>query len=486
MKALNVKAFISMLILSGLVTSCAGGNTTPQDTKVPTDGSETTTSVGSSSYTDDQREYWEPLASENLGGEFRVAVKKAGKFYVQEESGDIINDAIYQRNLAVETLYNVTMKEIVAEQSTVQASILAADDSYDVYFVPLYRQAAQMATAGLLTNVNEIDSISLDSVWWDQNLIETTTIAGKNFYLAGDIDYTLYGRTIALFFNKPKMAEVSDEDIYKLVSDGKWTISMLDKLQRNATRDLNGDTVMDDKDSYGIINSSVHSLVLFAASGGRIVTNNDGNFELTMNSPRNAEAITKIFEVTLGASEYCFNTDTTTISNKWERIREMFRNDQALLQSTVLYNAINQRSMESDFGILPYPKLDEAQESYYSTSFNDNYIFVIPKSVKDVERVGKIMNALAFEGRFTVKQAFYDEALGTKFIRDEESKEMLDIIFDNVIFDVGFIYNINGLGDLLNNMHKAGNDNFASEYAKIAVGAEVALEDLIELISDLG
>ncbi|MBE6611473.1 MAG: hypothetical protein E7632_03170 [Ruminococcaceae bacterium] len=475
-------SFALILGQLALLASCGGSDT-------PSGNSSDATASGAtgdkSGYTDEMREYFDPIPAENLGGEFRVGVGAEGQFHIAEENGDIINDALYRRNLAVSTLYGVEMKEIVTKDDNVTSSVLAGDDAYDAYFVNLYRNAAKLATADMLTDVNSIDSLNLDAIWWDQNLLDTTTIAGKQFFLAGDIDYTLYGRTIALFFNKAKMKDMTDENIYQLVLDGKWTFDKFDSLQKNATQDLNGDAKMDDQDSYGVIYSAVHASVLYSASGGRIVENNNGNFTLVMDNNRNMDVITKIFDITLGASEYCYNTDKESQDGIWDRVLVMFRNKQALFQSTVLYNAIKQRSMEDDFGILPYPKYDEAQENYYATSYNGNKVFVIPKTVSETERVGKILNALCFEGRFTVKPAFYDEALGTKFIRDDESKEMLDIIFNNIIYDVGFMYNLNSLGDLIRNMHKKGNTNFASEYAKMKVAAQTELDDLIKMIDEM-
>jgi len=479
------KAVSFALILGqlALLASCGGAD---MPSTAPSSDTPASDNAGDTiAYTDEQREFFDAIPAEKLGGDFRVAVTAAEQFVTEAENGDIINDAIYQRNLAVETLYDVDIKEVVTDLKTAKASILAGDDAYDIVRANLYRDAANMATGDYLADINAIDSLNLDALWWDQNLLDTTTIAGKQFFLAGDIDYTLYGRTICLFFNKAKMVDVTDDNIYQLVSDGKWTYSVFDKLQRNATQDLNGDAKMDDKDSYGLICSAVHAHVLYAASGERIAAPDGDGFKLIMNNTRGVDVITKVFDITLGAKDYIYNTDTAPQDGIWDRVLVMFRGEQALFQSTVLYNAINQRSMESDFGILPYPKYDEAQEKYYSTSYNGNAVFTIPKTVTDTERVGKIMNALAFEGRFTVKPAFYDEALGTKFIRDDESKEMLDIIFDNIIYDVGFMYNLNGLGDLLRNMHKAGNANFASEYAGKATAAQTALDDLIKQIDEM-
>ena len=478
-------SLILCLALALSITGC-GNESNPGDETTLSQNNDTT-AAPENTYTPDDREYWEPIKAENLGGDFTVGVPSVNSFVFDEETGDTISDAMYARNLAVEQLYGINIKEVVTDKKQFQTMVLAQENSLDVQKSALSRDAANFATADLLTSLDNIKTLNPDAEWWDQNLRAEVAPAGKHFFLAGDIEYTLYARSVILTFNKSKMADVYDGDIYQLVKDGKWTFDEFSKLVKSSTSDLNGDGVMDDKDSYGIINSSIHATILYYAAGERILTpNKSGGYDLTMNSARGNDVISKIFDITPGSAEYCYNTDKVSQDGVWDRVLAMFRNEQALFQSTVLYNIINQRSMESDFGILPYPKYDEEQSRYYAASANGNHVFVIPKTATELDRIGKIMNALCFEGRFTVKKAFYDEALGVKFIRDDESKDMLDIIFDSVIFDVGYIFNPGKLGTLLQTMHKSGNTNFASQYAGLESAAKTATEELVEKMKNLG
>ena len=55
----------------------------------------------------------------------------------------------------------------------------------------------------------------------------------------------------------------------------------------------------------------------------------------------------------------------------------------------------------------------------------------------------------------TLVPAYYEKLLGGKFARDDDSVEMLDIIFDSLVFDIGFCYDnwvgcYSALGTLLN------------------------------------
>jgi hypothetical protein len=51
-----------------------------------------------------------------------------------------------------------------------------------------------------------------------------------------------------------------------------------------------------------------------------------------------------------------------------------------------------------------------------------------------------ILEDLSAESRYTLQPAYYDLNLQGKFMRDEESREMLDIILANTAYDIGYIY----------------------------------------------
>ena len=94
------------------------------------------------------------------------------------------------------------------------------------------------------------------------------------------------------------------------------------------------------------------------------------------------------------------------------------------------------RNMEADFGILPLPKYDEAQDTYYGR-MEDGWVYVIPNAPQDTELVGTIFEALSAESRNYVIPAFFDIALTNKYMRDTDSEEMLNMIFNNVLVDLG-------------------------------------------------
>jgi hypothetical protein len=108
--------------------------------------------------------------------------------------------------------------------------------------------------------------------------------------------------------------------------------------------------------------------------------------------------------------------------------------------SGTLDNAPALRQSEVEFGILPFPKYDEDQENYLSHSYDGLSSFGVPLCAYDPEMCGMILEALCAESSYSVIPKYYDVVLQGRLARDEESKEVLDTIRENLYFDFGFVY----------------------------------------------
>ena len=117
-----------------------------------------------------------------------------------------------------------------------------------------------------------------------------------------------------------------------------------------------------------------------------------------------------------------------------QSIFRVFKEGRALFLSHGIGSAGRFRDLKDDFGVLPAPKLDESQESYYNI-IDAGKFMVIPKTASDLDRTGTILESLSYEGYRTVISAYYDTMLKNKLMRDEESIEMLDkyIFPDSVV-----------------------------------------------------
>lgn len=89
------------------------------------------------------------------------------------------------------------------------------------------------------------------------------------------------------------------------------------------------------------------------------------------------------------------------------------------------------RDSTVEFGLLPYPKFDEAQEHYIS--FLNTELMCVPSTVEPA-LAGACTQLLA-ENSGGVKEAYYEYLLKEKVTRDPESAQVLDLIFGNAIND---------------------------------------------------
>jgi hypothetical protein len=125
------------------------------------------------------------------------------------------------------------------------------------------------------------------------------------------------------------------------------------------------------------------------------------------------------------------------------------------------------REMECNFGILPNPKLNEAQSEYYNAVHAWCTTSVSIPITADPERTGIVLEALTAESYYTLRPAYYDISLKNKLMRDDESGEMLDLIFDTRCYDLGHVYNWGGVFDMFGSLAAAKSTDFVSGYEKI-------------------
>lgn len=164
----------------------------------------------------------------------------------------------------------------------------------------------------------------------------------------------------------------------------------------------------------------------------------------------------------------------------------MFQDNRALFYNNQMLVALNLRNMEADFGIVPPPKLDEAQAEYLSP-VNDwwSTLVVVPKTNTQPEMTGQAIEAMGFYGQQIVRPAFIDTTVKSKALRDEDSSEMMELIFKNRVYDAATIFDFGGLRSIDDPLMSRGEGSFASSYAKIEPRAQKAIDKLIGELSGM-
>lgn len=407
--------------------------------------------------------------------------------YAEEENGDAINDAVYHRNRTVESKLNINIKEVRTGDilGFARKSITADDPEYDCV-MPGLTGAGNLASNGYLVSYDKLSYINLDKPWWDQNA-KNMTIGGRLFFTVGDLCLMDKDSIFIIMFNKTVAKNSGIEDLYNLVRENKWTLDKYHSVIKEVTKDINGDGTIGFDDLVGMASSDYAINVLHFNTGETVTKKDSDDYPyFTLNSERGILAAEKAFEIVCDKSAAVLASDLNHIANPWtDGINKMFQEDRALFLLAQITFIHRTRTMESDFGILPSPKLDETQDKYYTSINPGNANCVaVPVTVRDTEKTSVILEALTAESKYTLMPAYYDVTITNKMMRDEESAEMLDIILSSRVFDLGFIFNWGDLGNVPLSLFPKGG-NFVSTYEKREPRALNEMEKTIEAFKEL-
>jgi len=328
--------------------------------------------------------------------------------------------------------------------------------------------------------------MDLTQPWWDQNIVAQTSIAGRLFAVNGDIQILDKGAINALLFNKQLQADYQIEDLYSLVLNGQWTLGKMLEISAQISEDLNGDGIMDDNDRYGLLYYR-DSIPAFLTGTNSFIASKDANDipYMTFNTEKVFNALDAMYEVIYDETVAFHTMRAFGDGGFIIEGNRMFQNNQALLKYVRMTEIEGLRGMDTDFGILPFPKYDQAQENYLSlVNASIGSALAVPVTANP-EEAGAVLEAMAYEARYTLLPAYYEITLKGKITRDDDSEAMLNIIFSNMTYDIGGVYDIGGLvGEIMYHTMTLGR-NMASWYERNEPRALRDLERLVEAILDM-
>ena len=406
-----------------------------------------------------------------------------------EQTGDIVDDAIYQRNITVSERLNVNLDYILkpglwADQDSykgaIRGSVLSGDGEYDIvagYGVFI----ADLAVEGLFGNLNDTAYIDFEQKWWSDSLVDNLSLNGKLYFASGDISTNTIGTSFAVFFNKELAEKYKLENLYSLVDSGKWTLDKLFELSSEIYTDLNGDGKRDKDDLYGLVAQQTSFDNLYYSCGMNVVLPDKEKGMLVspdFGSEKMASLVEKLctaFNHTEGISWY--TEDSGDAAANFKNGKSLFLMAGLTVASTAL------RDADFGYGVLPTPKWDEAQENYLSTTSYLGSLYAIPLVVKDADMSSAVIEALAIEGYYTVAPAFFETALKIKYTSDDDSARMYDIIRDSRSYDFGRVFSMGGLESipgLMRGMVTGDNPNWMSKYESNITKFEKLLASLVE------
>ena len=409
-------------------------------------------------------------------------------YNIEEMNGEVLNDAIYNRNLIIEETYNLKFDCVNAKsqiKSRMSKTIQAGIDEYDAV-VPLLNHANGFAVNGYAVNIYET-ALSIDAPWWDQNILKNTSIGGAAYFIAGDIFTRHYDGFPMLMFNKKLLADLGLESPYHFVYENQWTMTKFNEMVKGVYMDLDNNGKKNRYDRYGFVTQGDYIFSFINGSGQLFMEKDKDDMPVFVGySERMASIIDKLLEHYVSDDTYCMHRDMSKEGGWNSQVpvtRWVFPEGRGLFfWGMPRYMSLYFRDMEDDFGIVPIPKWDSNQDRYYTTVNGWNsFTYMLPRTVTDIERNSIILDAMAYHGMKIIKPAYYDVCLQRKYVRDEESAAMLDIIFSSAYY--GTMGGGAFIGEIYNGVQK-GSVNIASIYEKTQGSIETEITDLIEAFAE--
>ncbi len=433
-----------------------------------------------SSYSYDGYEYKVLAPGPNAHFAYDEVGADVNEVWVEESDGTPLNDAIFARNLATEDLLGIKVTPIFADndeniRNQVKTEVTSGTTDYDTVLNRMDYIGPQ-AESGLYLNL--MDHLDTSNPWWDKNIVETFTMFNSKLYwITGDINVFDDFAVEVLFTNKSILEQNGFELPYKDVLEGKWTIDRMYQIAKACEKDLDGDGKMTvGKDVIGHIEGNDHIKHWIYAMGEKSCDiDKDGNLEVNILTESHISAIDTLFSYMVEKQ--------MTYTGTWGD----FLKGGIVFCGAMLGPINSLREMEDDFGVIPMAKKDEAQERYGNYVSNGwTTAYAIPMTNKDPDRTGIILEVLCGFSTDTVRSALYDVLFAAKLVRDTESVEMLNIIFDTKSYDWAVDFSWGGnFANLYNGIYNTKNNTYVSGATKSQKIINKMLDRVIEDFKNL-
>ncbi len=439
--------FLAGLMLLSTLSMVACGNTgdTEVETKAPTE-------AGQEEDTLDENYVCE-LPDLDFGKE-EVNVlfaKRPGREDELVSSGGIeagvLSGAVYERNIAVEEQLGVKLNYIPNDDDTVadklKIDITGGDGAYDLVADGTYR-AIVPVIEGHYKDLNDTEYVDVNKHYWTQgyNDMVTFTEDNKQYLVTGSVAISLFRYMYLTIYNKTLFEERKLEDLYSIIKNGEWTLDYQFSILTDTFANADGDDAVTEEDFHGFVTGDTISVDPYlVASDVHMIVKDADTYELKFNMDAN-ERLTDLYDKV----QKIYNTQNTFVFKSSEKddvgktfIIQKFTDKKAMMATIQFY------SMETNYnevgalnyGIAPIPKFSTDQKEYYSYVQDQVTGLGISAAVKEDREAmaSAVLEAIGYHSYLLVRPAYYETTLSERYMKDPQSLEILEIIFDSLSFD---------------------------------------------------
>lgn len=494
------KKLISLFLLASMaaasLASCGGDGSGTNNDTTASSGETTTEAVDDNLDSHGFLKDEIPADTKFGGAEVSMLIREAKadtEFFVEEATGDIVDDALVSRNNKVEERLGVKLNFITMPgewgdrdnfNGAIKQSVLAGDGAYDLCAV-LSNQLATLTLDGLLTNLNTLPYLDFEKPWWAKGLLDELAVDDKLYFASGDASLGLINGMMCVFYNKKMCEDFQVPDMYELVNSGEWTIAKVEELTKGVYQDLNGDDKKGPEDRLGFATGSYNQLYGFIDSFDLKVLERGSDglpSKVVFDSEKVVDAVNKL--ISLFKDNDAFATLTKDASD----YSDAFKSGNVLFCTGEFKDTGTYRDISAfDYGVIPFPKYDTAQKDYRTTARATYSSFCIPVTANNADMSAAVLECFASESYRQVSPAYFETALKVKYSRDDETSQMFDLIKSSVTFSFATSFTM-AIGDPQNMFKQRVSefkDDWASYMATWKPEAETKLAKALETIKEL-
>ncbi len=403
-----------------------------------------------------------------------------------------LDQALYERMLYVEDklgveIAKVDQPDMYKMNARIRTDIETGEPSFDAVAHFVYH-APELALEGKFCNWYDVpyvnESIERSSPWWPESLSTMSTVKDQLYFISGDISISMLKTINVMYMNKQVADEWHIDNVYDLVRNEKWTFEEMEKIVKNVTEDKNGDTVYDENDLYGF--ASYYFDHYFAEFDIPIVLEEGDDLKLAVYTNRFVDSYDMLYSFFHDNVSVYDPAKLVTDSTTKKIVGDMFKKDQLLFMGHLTSEADKLVDMKSEYTVIPWPMYDENQDGYRTVSHNNYSTFCVPVTLtgEKLEMVGAVTELLAETSYRNVTPLYKEIILKYRYSSDETNMEMLDIVFDSIVFDFGitYSYSIEDIGFLYRNIYK-NKENIAHVYGEEETAYRTALANIVNKFS---
>ena len=467
-KTIRIIALImAILTLSGMFVACADqgtGETTTEAGAAQTEAPIVETTVEQTLYAlDDLEEKYDFGETVTI---FMWSNYTMMEFYA-EETGDVIDDAIFNRNLSVEDRLGIEFAYVEEKGASSDyenwikkaENDWQADNSYDIY-AGYSRSAPLMTLKGMTANLLDYDAFSVEKPWWPAALTTECTINDQLYFCSGDISTNLLWMMIGTFYNKDLYTQYfpGEKTPMDMVEDNEWTMEKFFSMVQDIYTD-DGNSKKDDADFFGYILYETN-IDAFQTAAGIISIERDEEKGLRISSSWNSQRCADACELVGNFldSEGVIYNDSTKIRNIFYEERGIFITDRLFIVAGKDMQETGK--IEFSYGLVPQPKFDTEQESFLTNVGHPFTMYAVNSQSKIIEVAVTTLEAIGSANHRTVTPAVFEVAMKVRYTDDIQTSGMYDLLREGISFDIGRLYAStfnNGTANLFRTTAKSGN-----------------------------